>query len=128
MFYNIVTGRSVVKLPAYISWYSGSRLRSSHMDGYSLVSAIQPRVYRVYRHNNSGSTRDTNNYDNDGLDQTASSFSKFTNNYFYRAVNSWNRLPLEIRTAENCQIFKNMLEKHLWKHFYEVSKDEDQTY
>ena len=49
MLYDIINNLSIIKLPAYISWFSGSRLRSSHMDNYCLVSNIQPRITKKYK-------------------------------------------------------------------------------
>ena len=119
MLFNILNYNSVIKLPSYISWFSGSRLRSSHMDRYCLVSSIQPKITKKYN------TNITNTTNHDCLDSTASSLSKFTNNYFYRAINSWNRLPINIRTADNTASFENLLESHLWDVFYLNSRPAD---
>ena len=118
MLYKIIYNMSVIKLPSYISWYSGTRLRSSHMDSYCLISSIQPRIAKKY--NTRINNRDAHT-DNDSPDQTATSFSKFSNNYFYRAICSWNRLPLEVRLADKPSTFNRLLEAHLWEVFYQNS-------
>ena len=120
MFYKIVTGRSVIKLPPYITCYSGTRLRSSHMDEYSLISNVHPRI--TINYSNSNDTSD----DSDGLDQSTHSFLKFSNSYFYMTLISWNNLPLDIRKAENCKKIGDKLEKYLWTKFEEISNDEVQ--
>ena len=120
MLHDIINGRSVIKLPSYVSWFSGSRLRSSHLDSYCLVSGVQPRITRKYN------IKTNCNYNNDRPDNTASSFSKFSNNYFYRALQSWNRLPLNIRIIEIRSLFLNKVEEHLWQVFYQSSCGEEQ--
>ena len=121
MLYKIVNERLPVMLPPYITWFSGSRLRSSHMDKYCLVSGITPRVNASYSNNGQVDNSTASNYEADTQDGTATSFSKFSNNFFYRVIHSWNSLPLEIRTADSFSCFLSLLEKHLWSVFYERS-------
>ena len=113
--YKIVTGRSVVKLPSYIEWYTGSGLRSSHFDNYSLVSRITPRIILNPNYD----------YNDDNSNEPAHCFSKFSNNFFYRSVIAWNKLPLKIRKAENYNVFKNGLENFLWLKFYDESLEDE---
>ena len=115
IMYKILTGRSVVKLPSYIKWYTGSGLRSSHLDNYSLVSDITPRIILNPNYD----------YNDDNSNQPAHCFSKFTNNFFYRTLIAWNKLPLETRKAENYQDYKKGLEKYLWSKFYHESLEDD---
>jgi hypothetical protein len=44
---------------------------------------------------------------------------------FYRSVMAWNKLPLEIRKAENYNVFRNGLEKFLWSKFYDDSLEDE---
>ena len=124
MLYDIINNISPIELPSYISWFRGASrtLRSTHMDSYSLVSNIQPRI--SIRYNGSNADRVTQSSGVDPPDQTASSFGKFSNSYFYRVLQSWNRLPLEIRKAENRNMFLKSLEKHLWAEFYHTHYEE----
>ena len=83
---------------------------------YSLVSSIHPRMTITYL---------CNSIDMDSENQPINVFQKFNNNYFYRAINLWNKLPLDIRKAENCTIFKSKLMKFLWFKFEEDIREEE---
>jgi hypothetical protein len=119
LLYDIVNNFSVIKLPSYVSWYSVTNrvLRSTHLDSFCLVSSIQPRITKKY----TKSAIPVN--ETDSPDQTASSFSKFENSYFYRVIQSWNRLPVDIRRADNRNIFLKLVEKFMWVKFYESHCD-----
>ena len=85
LLHSIVYGFSCVNLPNYLSFFSGnSRLRSSHLDHLSLVSAVIP-LRRGY-----------------------------SNSYFYRSHLSWNRLPLSLREIVRPGAFKLELLKYIW--------------
>ncbi len=38
----------------------------------------------------------------------------FKNSFFYRSVNFWNSLPLEIRSLESSSLFKIKVKDYLW--------------
>ena len=44
LLYKIIHGMSPIKFPSYLHFYTGSSLRSSHLDVYSLVSDIIPNT------------------------------------------------------------------------------------
>ena len=43
-FHSIFYDYSVVKLPAYLKLFTGSRLRNSHLDNLSVISEITPKI------------------------------------------------------------------------------------
>ena len=88
-----------VSLPGYLSFYQGmSRLRSSHLDNYSLVSSVMPRF----------------NTQNNSNSQPANSRNPFSKSFFYRTHLMWNNLPLDTRKISCPQSFKSEITKHLW--------------
>ncbi len=90
--HSVIYSMSCVQLPEYLTFFSGTtRLRSSHFDHLSLISAIQPRG-------------NANSNPRQG----------FTNTFFYRAHLMWNRLPLSLREVIRPSIFKNKLLKFIW--------------
>ena len=96
-FHSVVYNFSCVKLPSYLSFYSGSsRLRTSHLDELSLVSSI-----------------------------SASSNTGFSKSYFYRTYLSWNRLPLTIREIIRPSTFKVELTKYIWNELASTIPNED---
>lgn len=101
-FHSVVNGTSCVKLPTYIMPFSGSRLRSSHLDRKCYVSDILPR--------NLESTR---NYA--GVNPT-----NFGNSYFYRTHLAWNKLPLEMRNIENPTEFRTAVTKYIWHEISDI--------
>ena len=86
-----------VSLPDYISFYQGgSRLRQCHLDSFSLVSSITPRLSQNV------------NFSNKSRNPLSKSF-------FYRTHILWNTLPLEVRQITSPCLFKSEVIKHLWK-------------
>ena len=101
LLHNIINNKSVIKLPYYIGFYTGgTRLRSSHLDNLCLISSIKPKITRNY--NKSG-------------ELAVSSFSQFSNSFFFRTINSWNSLPLEIRQVNTITEFEQKVRSHLWE-------------
>ena len=93
MLHSIIYGLSHCKLPAYISFFSGNNLRSSHLDKLCLVSSITPNSL--------------NNMDTE-------SNSGFSNAYFYRSHLLWNRLPLSVRQISSANKFRIDLNRYIW--------------
>ena len=89
MFHQIVYRTTPLSFPEHLKPYDGtSGLRTTHLDHLSYVSNIQ--------HNTTG-------------------INNLNISFFLRSHTLWNSLPLEIRSEENLNKFKNKLEKHLWK-------------
>ncbi len=60
-------------------------------------------------------TRTFNDNDRLKLKSTlAPKVDAFKNSFFYRSLNFWNSLPLEIRSIESSSIFKIKLKDNLW--------------
>ena len=91
-FHSIVYNFSCVKLPDYLTLFSGStRLRSTHLAQLCFVSSVQPR----------GTT-------------ATDSRRGFANTFFYRAYLLWNRLPFSLREVEYPGMFKRKLVDYIW--------------
>ena len=88
LFHKIFHRRIPVKMPSYLSLFTGNRLRSSHLDNLCFVSNVLP----------SGSSTTTLN-----------------KSFFYRTHNLWNRLPLEIRQIVSQIEFRRELIEHFWE-------------
>ena len=88
LLYKIIHGMSPIKFPSYLHFYTGSSLRSSHLNVYSLVSDIIP--------NTTASQSKTTN--------------AFANAFFYRSHVLWNSIPLNIRAINFPRRFKSNLE------------------
>ena len=93
LLHKIIHSISPIKLPFYLHFYTGTSLRSSHLDAYSLVSDIIPNT-------TASQSRTTN---------------AFANAYFYRSHVLWNSLPLKIRTIKFPRRFKSELKAYFWK-------------
>ena len=92
--HSIIYNYSCNKLPYYLTYFNGSRLRSSHYDELCLVSSINPKV---------------------PVNLTSSnSISGFQNSYFYRSHLLWNRLPLELRQIKSMSVFRSKLLQYIW--------------
>ena len=105
-FHSIFYGYSVVKLPPYITLYTGtSRLRSSHLDNLSLISDITPKVTQTHT--------------------LSDSRHGITKSYFYRAHLAWNRLPFDLRQIRSPGLFKTTLIKHLWSDLVSQIREDD---
>jgi hypothetical protein len=96
-FHSVVHGFSCVTLPEYIRPFTGSSLRSSHLDSKSFVSSVTPKNLTTM--SNSASKRG------------------FDNSYFYRAHLAWNRLPLDMRETVSPGLFKVKLIEYIWKEY-----------
>ena len=102
-FHKVINNLVPVSLPEYLSFYQGgSRLRRCHLDSYSIVSSIIPRISQNF------------NYDH------SSSGNPFSKSFFYRTHLLWNTLSLDIRQTESPSIFKSEVIKHLWKTIIET--------
>ena len=99
----VVHNFSCIKLPSYLRLFDGSsRLRSTHLDHFSLVSDIKPNGIKSF-----------------------SSKRCFTHTFFYRAHLSWNRLPLTLRKIIRPSVFKSMLIKYIWEELTTIVLDSD---
>ncbi len=102
-FHSIVYNISCVKLPYYLTFFSGStRLRSTHLDHLCFVSSVRP----------SGTTA------ND-------SKRGFANTFFYRTHLLWNRLPLLLREVEYPGRFRRELINYIWTEFVSSPEGND---
>ena len=94
MFYKVVNNRIPLNLPPYLKFFDGiSRLRSCHLDAFSLISEIKPKTSAVFSDNKN---------------------SALNKSFFYRTHLLWNRLPLDIRALISLSMFKNKLLKYMW--------------
>ena len=99
----VVHNFSFIKLPAYLRLFDGlSRLRSTHLDQFSLVSDIKPNGIKSF-----------------------SSKKGFAHTFFYRAHFSWNRFPLTLREKIRPSVFKSMLIKYIWEELTTTVFDSD---
>ena len=88
---------------SYLRLFDGSsRLRSTHLDHFSLVSDIKPNGIKSF-----------------------SSKRGFAHTFFYRAHLSWNRLPLTLREIIRPSVFKSMLIKYIWEELTTTVLDSD---
>ena len=94
-FHSIFYKNSVVKLPAYLSTFQGTRLRQCHLDSLSICSSVHPKTPQ-------------------NLEQLNTS-TGITKSFFYRAHLIWNCLPFELRKIESESLFSKKLKDHLWK-------------
>ena len=87
-FHKIVYRLIPIALPDYLTFFSGqSRLRRTHLDSLSLVSAVTPR----------------------------SPSNAFANSFFFRTHCKWNSLPRDIREIECPKTFKTRVVALLWE-------------
>jgi len=94
LFYKIVNKLIPVNLPTYLKFFDGySRLRSCHLDAFSLISDVIPKSNLAFSDNKN---------------------SVLNKSFFYRTHLLWNKLPLDIRAIINLSTFKNKLLKFLW--------------
>ena len=99
LFSDIIYNRVPINLPEYLHFYSGcTRLRSSHLDNFSIVSDVHPRV--------------TCNYS--GTDIVSTSLTQFSNSYFYRTMTNWNCLPYDTRKVAAGKEFESGVAEWLW--------------
>ena len=76
-----------------------SRLRSCHLDYFSLGSSKSPK----------GKT-------------APSSRNYFRHSYFYRSHLTWNLLPLSLRQSQRPSVFKIKLIDYIWKELINISQ------
>ena len=94
LFYKISNNLVPLSLPPYLNFFDGySRLRSCHLDTFSIVSEIQPKVTPSFSDNKN---------------------SALNKSFFYRTYLLWNSLPLEIRAVTTLSLFKTKLLKFMW--------------
>ena len=109
-FHKIFYDLCPVKFPYYLKPFSGSSLRTSHLDCLSIVSEIIPR---------------TNS-------SAISSFKPFSNTFFYRTHSAWNSLPFEIRNISCPFKFKQRVTEVIWirarEHFLSDLSDSTDYY
>lgn len=108
LFHKIVHKLIPLDLPYYLSFYSGnSRLRSCHLDRFSIVSAIHPN-------NNVASWTSNHNK------------SPLMKSFFYRTYFKWNDLPFIIRELSDPLKFKTELIKYFWNFILDYSSSSDE--
>ena len=104
IFYN--TNNMVTKFPCYLKKFSGSRLRSSHLDNLCIVSELLPYIPQNLT----------------GINNRTIGIGK---SYFYRSYLTWNKLPYDLRSIESPSFFRTRLLKHLWNEIIaEIRHDE----
>ena len=86
LFHKIVYKYIPLELPDYLSFFSTSRLRSTHLDELCIVSNLLPHRFSNY------------------LDKS----------FFYRTHSLWNGLPYKIREIGEISLFKSSVIKYLW--------------
>ena len=87
LFHKIFHRRIPIKMPSYLSLFTGSRLRSCHLDNLCFVSSILP---------------------------SRSSTTTLNKSFFYRTHSLWNSLPLEIRQIVSANEFRREVILHFW--------------
>jgi hypothetical protein len=87
LFHKIFHRRIPIKMPSYLSLFTGNQLRSSHLDSLCFVSSVLPR---------------------------GNSTATLNKSFFYRTHNLWNRLPLEIRQIVSPIEFRREVITHFW--------------
>ena len=108
LFYKIVNKLIPVNLPTYLKFFDGySRLRSCHLDAFSLISDVVPKSNLAFSDNKN---------------------SVLNKSFFYRTHLLWNKLPLDIRAIINLSTFKNKLLKFLWNSVNDDFINEDFNY
>lgn len=94
LLHSTVYGYSYCKLPSYLTFFEGSRLRFCHLDKLCLVSSLKPKsLLKNMTETNHG----------------------INNAYFYRLHLIWNKLPLEIRQIEPSNRFRSELTNWIWE-------------
>lgn len=91
MFHKVFYQLCPVSFPSYLKPFSGSSLRSCHLDDLCLTSEIIP----------TNSSSDT-------------SFHPFTSSFFYRTFLAWNNLPRDVRSISCPRLFKHSITQILW--------------
>lgn len=108
LFYKVVNNLIPLKLPDYLSFYTGNtRLRSCHLDNMSIVSNIGPKIAGY----------------SDNQSQKRTILNK---SFFYRTHTKWNSLPMSIRKIDKLNEFRNEVIKHFWKNILEFEENSDE--
>jgi hypothetical protein len=94
LFYKVCNKLIPLNFPPYLNFFDGySRLRSCHLDTFSIVSEIKPKVTPSFSDNKN---------------------SALNKSFFYRTHLLWNSLPLDIRAVSTLSLFKAKLLKFMW--------------
>ena len=118
LFYNIYNNKSCVKLPGYY-------VPITNEDKNRLRMTIKPPNYLGGNETliNLENMRKIKNNDLSLKCVTAAHSSTFKNSFFFRTVQEWNHIPIEIRSAENLPAFKDTLRVYLKKIAFEMEPD-----
>ena len=120
LFYDIYYEHSCIELPEHYKPYTNDDLRSR------LRNIIRPPDYL-----NSNETLDLQNLrktKNDELSLNCTidvTSSIYKSSFFYRVVQDWNRLPSEVRSKENVDIFKESLIEYLKQQAFDFELEPD---
>ena len=110
-FYKIYHGRSVVKLPQYLTQYTSNerfRLRANvkRPDQHSQSTISEIADLALMR---------SNRFDSSSLRCTIEAQSPvFKNSFFFRTHLRWNILPPYLKNANDTNDFTVKLKRHLW--------------
>ena len=88
LFHKIFHKRVPIKMPPYLSLFTGNWLRSIHLDNVCFLLSVLPR---------------------------GCSTASLNKSFFYRIHNLWNRLPLEIRQIKGQVKFERELIIYIWE-------------
>ena len=88
LFHKVFHRRIPVKMPPYLSLFTGNQLCSSHLDNLCFVSSV------IHR---------------------GSSIATLNKSFFYRTHNLWNRLPLKIIQIVSPIEFRREVIIHFWE-------------
>ena len=117
LFYDIYNNKSCVKLPECykpITNEDKSRLRRT----------IKPHDYLGGNETLNLENMRKNKNDDLSLKCVSDAHSSILrNSFFFRTAHEWNRIPIEIRNAENLTIFKNRVQKYLHEQAFELQPD-----
>ena len=109
LFHSMITGTFPSSLPNYLHFHKiNNRLRSSHLDEFSIVSDLSPRI--------------TVNYNKSETGVVSSSLNQFSKSFYFRTMNAWNSLPLETRKITSSSLFEHSVVKHLWDNLWPVEE------
>ena len=89
LIHKVVYQDIPLMFPDYLQFFDGnSRLRSTHLDGLSIVSSIIPHL---------------------------SAPNILNKSFFYRTHSLWNSLPYDIRSIPSNSLFRGRVENFLWE-------------
>lgn len=119
MFYNIYNKKTCVELPGYYRPITDN-------DRCRLRRTIRPPDYLGVQNNDKldlDNLRKTKNDDMSLKCENEAHSNNFSKSFFYRTVLEWNRIPVEIRSAENAAKFKDTLRSYLKNKAFELEPD-----